>query len=566
MTRRGTWAAVALASLALVGPCCRQKAAPAPAAPAVATFDGGSVTAADVDRAVLDLPAGMRQPADGDLLAWYERIARDLAMEDVLVAEARQGGLDRGPDFERARDEARREAVVQVFLAEKLPPPVPPQPREIEAYYVAHIKDFKSPAARATYHIFRRVEPGADPAPVMAEMRRLRARILAGENFVTLAEKYSESETRHQGGLLGIITPGKVSPDLERVVFALKPGVPSEPVKTAAGVHVFLVPAEAAAKTLTLSEVRNAIARVLMVQARQAAIDRLIGTSAAEGSFVPSAEQLRAIAEAGDPSAVVLRAGDFQMTLGQMQARMLAGQVGISAAGEDTPGHALLVSLERRERTYRLAVQQGFDRNPKTEEVLQRLVDRELAGLRLRKRLVERLDRDPRRLQDYYDANRGRFSSPLRLRIQRLSVPLTGDANRAMARLERARTELDSGRLAFDRLATEVGGTLLEPAWELPTQLAEREQRLASPVSNLKAGHYSSPYRTEDHIEMVKVLERAEPELQALDKVRDKVRADFLATHRADEYGALVQEVLAERHYAVVRPELEAMLKRPTAG
>ena len=150
--------------------------------------------------------------------------------------------------------------------------------------------------------------------------------------------------------------------------------------------------------------------------------------------------------------------------------------------------------------------------------------------------------------------------------MERLSVPLKGDANQAMARLERARADLDAGRLDFAALAREVGGTLLEPVWELPTQLAQRERRPVSPATVAKAGRYSAPYRTVDHIEMTKVLERSEPEVQPLEKIRDQVRTDLLLTHRQDEYGALVQEVLAARHYAAVQTELEAMLKRPASG
>ena len=52
---------------------------------------------------------------------------------------------------------------------------------------------------------------------------------------------------------------------------------------------------------------------------------------------------------------------------------------------------------------------------------------------------------------------------------------------------------------------------------------------------------------------MVRVLERAEPQPQPLERIRERVRTDLLVTHREDEYAALVQEVLAGRRFAVVR-------------
>jgi parvulin-like peptidyl-prolyl isomerase len=529
----------------------------------VATYEGGSITAADLDRAALDLPPSQRQPADGDLLGWYERIARDLAVQRILLAEAREAGLDKGPDFERARQEARRLAAIAVFLEKIQSTVAPPTPKEIEAYFRAHPGEFKRPAARETYHLFRRLAPAADPTPVMAEARRLRERALAGEDFAGLATQYSESESRHRKGLLGWVTPGSLNPELARIIFSLELKVPSRPLKTREGVHLFLVTAETPARSLTLAEVQSVIGWRLLAERQEAEITRQVGTALPEGSFVPDAEQLRGLVEAGDPAAVVMRVGDFKMTLGELQQRMVAGQVPVTVAPKDSPAHALVAALERREWIYRHCVRLGIDRSPEAGGRLQRLIDRELAGLQLRKRMMERVERDPKRLEEYYQANRQRFSRPLRLRVQRLSVPLSGSANKVMARLEGARKDLDGGRQDFARLAAEMGGTLREPVWEMPAPPTRRTGAVAPAVAGLKPGQHSPPYRAGDHIEMLRVLERAEPEPQPLDRVRDRVRADFVLTHRHDEYAALVEEILGGRHYQVVRSELEAMLKRP---
>ena len=562
--RQGRVLVAVLTALA-AGAACR-RSAPPPVPAAVATFDGGAITADDVDRALLDLPPDQRQPLDGDLLRWYEGVARDLAIQRILTGEARQAGLDKGPDFGHVRREARRQAVVAVFLEKLVPTLEPPSQKDIEAVYRAEAREFQRPAARQTYHLFRRIAPGADPAPVMAESRRLRERVLAAEDFATLATQRSDSQSRHQKGLLGWVTQGQLSPDLDRIIFSLQLNVPSQPLKTREGVHLFLVKAEIPAKTLTLAEVQRPLARQLMAKRRDAEIDRRVGTALPPGGFVPDAEQLRGLFEAGDPAAVALRVGDFQLTLGQLQQRLLAGQIPTDPAGEDTPAHALVQALKRRELIYRYCVEKGIDRRPEAEERLQRMTDRELAGLQLRKRMVVRIDREPQRLEDYYQANRGRFSQPLRLRVQRLSVPLTASANAVMARLERARTELDAGRQDFARLAAEVGGTVSEPAWEAPTQLALREKSAAPPAAALKPGRHSPPYRNGDRLEMVRVLERDEPQPVPFERVRDWVRMDFLVSHRHEEYAALAQEVLSGRRFEVVRPDLEAMLKRPVAA
>jgi len=564
--RRILFAVAAVSAAAwLGGSGCRRKAAPPPPSPAVATYEGGQVTSADVDRAVLDLPPDQRQPADGDLLRWYEGVARDLAVQRILLAEAHAAGLDKGADFERAREEARRQAVVAVLLEKILPGVAPPTQKEVEASYRAQAQEFHRPATRQTYHLFLRFAPGADPALVVEEARRLRDRVMAGEDFPTLAAQRSDSQTRHQKGLLGWVVQGQLGAELDRVIFSLQPRVPSQPLKTREGVHLFYVNAETPAKTLTLAEVQAPLARELMAKRRDAEIEKRVGKTPPAGSFVPDADQLRHLFEAGDPAAVVLRIGDFQVTLWQLQQRLMAGQIPVDPSVPDSPAHALVEALKRRELMYRYAIAQGIDKSPETQERLQRTLDRELAGLQLRSRLVARVDRDPKRLEDYFQANRGRFSQPLRVRVQRLSVPLGKNGNETMARLERARGPLDAGRQDFARLAAEVGGTVSEPAWEMPSQLALREKSAAPPAAALKPGRYSPPYRNGDQIEMVRVLERVEPQPLPFEQVRDRVRTDLLVSRRHEEYAALVQELLAARRFTVARPQLEAMLTRPVS-
>src|SRR4030095_2710642 len=87
--RAAVAATCAAVSLSLA---CRRPAPP-PASPAVARVGGRTTPAADVDRAVLDLPPAQRQPADGDLLSWYGRIARELALERARLGGGRAAGV-----------------------------------------------------------------------------------------------------------------------------------------------------------------------------------------------------------------------------------------------------------------------------------------------------------------------------------------------------------------------------------------------------------------------------------------------------------------------------------------
>lgn len=561
MTMRGRVVAALLLPALGAGACRKEAPAPAAAGPAVATFDGGTITAEEIDEAILSLPPQSRQPADGDLLAWYEKVARDIAVTEILTVEAKSAGLDRGP----AREAARREAVIQAAVAafvESLPAVAFPKDDAIKAYYDAHRAEFESPRARETLHIFKRAGSGASPEAAMAAAQRLRARALAGEDFGALAREASDSESRHANGLLGWVVPGHFNADLDRILFSLKPGVPSQPLSTAEGVHLFLVRAEQPARTLTLTEARMPIARRLIAQARADEVLKRVGTTLPEGSIVPDAMQLQLLYEAGDPSAVALKLGEVEYTLGDIQNRLMAGQAPPDSS--DSPAHALVVALRQRYLIHQYTVRQGTDRGPEVDRRVDRLMDRELAGLRMRERLLARLDRDPERVRRYYEANRKRFSTPLQLRVQRLSVPMGPTPNRVMARLEAARAGLDRGREDLAALATELSGTVEEPAWRAPSTLALRERRTISQATGLQPGRHSAPYSVGDRIEVIRVVERKEPTLLPFEQAQPMVRAEMMATRGAEEYAALVKELLAEHHYQVSQARLEALLRRPS--
>jgi hypothetical protein len=136
--------------------------------------------------------------------------------------------------------------------------------------------------------------------------------------------------------------------------------------------------------------------------------------------------------------------------------------------------------------------------------------------------------------------------------------------NRVMARLEAARAGLDRGREDLSALAAELSGTVEEPVWRAPATLALRERRSVSQATGLKPGRHSAPYSVGDRIEMIRVVERKEPVLLPFEQAQPLVRAEMIASRGAEEYAALVRELLEEHHYQVAQPQLEALLRRPS--
>lgn len=115
-------------------------------------------------------------------------------------------------------------------------------PKEVKAYY-KEIPYDSLPLINAEYFVAELVsEPQiteAQKLEVKERLLSLRARILKGESFATLAILYSEDPgSAKKGGELGMYGRGELYPEFEDVAFNLKDGEISGIVETEAGFHV----------------------------------------------------------------------------------------------------------------------------------------------------------------------------------------------------------------------------------------------------------------------------------------------------------------------------------------
>jgi peptidyl-prolyl cis-trans isomerase D len=117
---------------------------------------------------------------------------------------------------------------------------------------------------RRASHILIKLPQGADAQAEQAAMSKaqeLRAKLLAGADFATLARKNSEDPgSAAQGGDLGFVGRGALAKEFEQTLFALKKsGELSAPVRTSYGLHLIKLtgvktPAVAPATTRTKVE------------------------------------------------------------------------------------------------------------------------------------------------------------------------------------------------------------------------------------------------------------------------------------------------------------------------
>lgn len=143
----------------------------------------------------------------------------------------------------------------------------------VQAYYNAHLNDFKVPEEVKTRHILISVARNADAATeaaAKAKAEDVLKQLKAGANFADLAKKYSDDPgSKDQGGELPLMPTSNLDPAYAQAAMALNPGQTSGLVRSQFGYHIIQTEQKQPAHTKTLAEVHDSI--VAQLEAEKAA-------------------------------------------------------------------------------------------------------------------------------------------------------------------------------------------------------------------------------------------------------------------------------------------------------
>lgn len=204
---------------------------------------------------------------DAELEAALKEFEAGFKNRDAYLRKLDYGGFDE----KSYADYVRRDLAGRRYLEQEIPVPEV-SGDEIAAFYRENPKYFARPETARARHILVRVERGADDQ-AKADARARAASILAdvrkGEDFASLAERYSEDSTgRGKGGDLGDFRRGQMVKAFEDAAFALKPGEVSDVVETEYGYHVIRLESHTPAGAVPLDEVKDKIRQAVAARKR----------------------------------------------------------------------------------------------------------------------------------------------------------------------------------------------------------------------------------------------------------------------------------------------------------
>ena len=154
---------------------------------------------------------------------------------------------------------------------------------EAKRYYESHLNEFTTAPTVTLREILVTVPNDSKGLNVAADdaakekAEEIRKRVTTGgENFEKLASEISDSPSKANGGLIWPLSVNDISPELRKLIDAMKPGDVGELVRTQRGYQLLKLEAVTATQTMTLDQAREQISDHVATDKRKAEFQKYL--------------------------------------------------------------------------------------------------------------------------------------------------------------------------------------------------------------------------------------------------------------------------------------------------
>ncbi|OGV98994.1 MAG: hypothetical protein A3I04_07650 [Nitrospinae bacterium RIFCSPLOWO2_02_FULL_39_110] len=182
--------------------------------------------------------------------------------QDTMKEAMRNEGITRG----EWKTKIGENILVERLVAQRLKGKVNVSDNDIDLYFKKKFKDFVMPRQVRVFQIVVKSEE---------EAINIRSNLIRGWDFGDIAREKSIGPEAERGGDLGFFSEGEMPQEFD-MIFKLKAGEISHPVKTPYGYHIFKLIEKREAKKMGISEARKKIRRILIKDKYDDALNTLI--------------------------------------------------------------------------------------------------------------------------------------------------------------------------------------------------------------------------------------------------------------------------------------------------
>lgn len=204
-------------------------------------------------------------------------------IDDALARiEAQHGGREQllanlglhPCEIEAVRGDITNGLRVEKTLRACLGPPHEPAEEEIRAFYDAHLADYMTEEEARATHIFKNGGKVEERQKIYDELRALRRRALAGEDFDQLAQEHTDKEDKLTD--LGWFKQRDFMDEFSLIIFSLEEGEVSPVFPSYFGFHLAKRTGTRAPQPVPYEEIREEIRARLIAEDQQAKSRQLV--------------------------------------------------------------------------------------------------------------------------------------------------------------------------------------------------------------------------------------------------------------------------------------------------
>ncbi len=243
----------------------KKTAAPAAKDPVLAKVGPAVVTESDFQAVLAQMPQQQQMMVQIVQGAKEELVTR-IAERKLLALEADKLGLAKTPEFARSLSQLKDDLLAREYLKQETPTlqaQMKLSDADLQAYYAAHLKDFKTPEKDTARHILVLVNgpatngKGVTDEEAKKKLVAIEAELKAGKKLEDLTKTYSDDPgSKDKGGLYEDFDPNTMDPAFAKAVETQAIGVVGEPVKSMYGYHLIQVEKRTPASQQTFDEAK----------------------------------------------------------------------------------------------------------------------------------------------------------------------------------------------------------------------------------------------------------------------------------------------------------------------
>jgi peptidyl-prolyl cis-trans isomerase SurA len=155
---------------------------------------------------------------------------------------------------------------------------------EVRRYYEGHAKEFTTPQAITLREVFVNVSgDGAGPEEVArTKAAGIRTRAVGGESFEKLAADLSDAPSKANAGLIGPLSVGDLSADLQKILGSMKVGEITDVLRAQKGYQILKLESSTKAETLPFDQAREQISQKVFDEKRRGEFEKYLEKLRAE--------------------------------------------------------------------------------------------------------------------------------------------------------------------------------------------------------------------------------------------------------------------------------------------